>query len=205
MFTGIVEALGTIVGVERNPDGSGRVVVAADFAAELTPGESVAVDGVCLTVARAGSGRFVADLMPETLTRTTLGTAAAGREVNLERAAAVGDRLGGHLVTGHVDATAAVLDRAGGEGYDLVRIELPEAVEALVAPQGSVALDGVSLTVIDVAEGSFTVGLIPTTLRETTLGRRAVGERVNLEADVVAKYVRRAVQASLASFGVGNG
>ncbi|HYJ71608.1 MAG TPA: riboflavin synthase [Actinomycetota bacterium] len=195
MFTGIVEGTGTVAALAAADDASGaRLEVEAPFlAGDLRPGESVAVNGCCLTVAQATAAGFAADLVAETLRRTALGGLAAGDLVNLERPMALGGRLGGHLVQGHVDGVARVLDRtAAGDGQE-VRIELPAELERYVVEKGSVAVDGVSLTVAGVGPGWFAVALVPHTLEVTTLGRRRPGDPVQLEVDVVAKYVERLV------------
>jgi riboflavin synthase len=195
MFTGIVEGTGTVAALAAADDASGaRLEVEAPFlAGDLRPGESVAVNGCCLTVAQATAAGFAADLVAETLRRTALGGLAAGDLVNLERPMALGGRLGGHLVQGHVDGVARVLDRtAVGDGEE-VRIELPAELERFVVEKGSVAVDGVSLTVAGVGSGWFAVALVPHTLEVTTLGRRRPGDPVQLEVDVVAKYVERLV------------
>jgi riboflavin synthase len=195
MFTGIVEGTGTVAGLGTAADGSGaRLEVEAPFlAGELRLGESVAVNGCCLTVAEPTARGFAADLVAETLRRTALGGLAAGDLVNLERPMALGGRLGGHLVQGHVDGVAEVLERtAVGDGEE-VRVELPGALARYVVEKGSVAVDGVSLTVAGVGPGWFAVALVPHTLEVTTLGRRRPGDLVQLEVDVVAKYVERLV------------
>jgi riboflavin synthase len=195
MFTGIVEGTGTVAALAAADDASGaRLEVEAPFlAGDLRLGESVAVNGCCLTVAQATAAGFAADLVAETLRRTALGGLAAGDLVNLERPMALGGRLGGHLVQGHVDGVARVLDRtAVGDGEE-VRIELPAELERFVVEKGSVAVDGVSLTVAGVGSGWFAVALVPHTLEVTTLGRRRPGDPVQLEVDVVAKYVERLV------------
>lgn len=203
MFTGIVEELG--VTVEREPlRGAARLTVRGPrVSTDLRPGDSVAVNGVCLTVVRVDGETFHADVMAETLARTTLGTLAPGDPVNLERPLTPSDRLGGHLVQGHVDATAPVLHRRAAAHWETVRIGLPDGLADYLVPQGSVAVDGVSLTVVEVSGadtgGEFTVALIPTTLAATTLGHRRVGDRVNLEVDIVAKYVARSVASSVAA------
>jgi riboflavin synthase len=196
MFTGIVEGTGTVAALAAAADGSGaRLEVEAPFlAGDLRLGESVAVNGCCLTVAEATGDGFAADLVAETLRRTALGGLAAGDLVNLERPMTLGGRLGGHLVQGHVDGVARVLDRtAVGDGEE-VRIELPPQLTRYVAEKGSVAVDGVSLTVAGVGPGWFAVALVPHTLEVTTLGRRRPGDPVQLEVDVVAKYVERLVE-----------
>ena len=195
MFTGIVEGTGTIAALAVAAGGGGaRLEVEAPFlAGDLRPGESVAVNGCCLTVAEATPGGFAADLVAETLRRTALGGLAAGDAVNLERPMTLGGRLGGHLVQGHVDGVARVLDRQPvGEGEE-VRVELPPDLERYVVEKGSITVDGVSLTVAGVGPGWFAVALVPHTLEVTTLGRRRPGDPVQLEVDVVAKYVERLV------------
>ena len=206
MFTGIVEELGRVVQLETVEDSARLTVEAPTVTQDVSLGDSVSVNGCCLTVAAVHRNTFTADLMAETLTRTTLGSQAPGDPVNLERALRATDRLGGHIVQGHVDATAEVLGRHHGEHWDLLRIGLPREIARYVAVKGSVALDGVSLTVVDVVDdasptpgagASLSVGLIPETLRRTTLGTRRPGERVNLEVDVMAKYAERLLGARL--------
>ena len=212
MFTGIVEELGRVVRLETAEDCARLTVEAPTVTQDASLGDSISVNGCCLTVAAMHGSTFTADLMAETLTRTTLGSQAPGDPVNLERALRATDRLGGHIVQGHVDATAEVLGRHHGEHWDLLRIGLPQEIARYVAVKGSVALDGVSLTVVDVedaqhdapdasptpgAGASLSVGLIPETLRRTTLGTRRPGERVNLEVDVMAKYAERLLGARL--------
>ena len=194
MFTGIVEGTGTVVALAVAAGGGARLAVEAPFlAGDLRLGESVAVNGCCLTVAEPTPGGFAADLVAETLRRTALGGLAAGDAVNLERPLALGGRLGGHLVQGHVDGVARVLERKPvGEGEE-VRVELPPDLERYVVEKGSIAVDGVSLTVAGVGPGWFAVALVPHTLEVTTLGRRRPGDPVQLEVDVVAKYVERLV------------
>ena len=209
MFTGIVEELGRVVRLETVEDSARLTVEAPTVTQDVNLGDSVSVNGCCLTVTAVHGSTFTADLMAETLTRTTLGSQAPGDPVNLERALRASDRLGGHIVQGHVDATAEVLDHHRGEHWDLLRIGLPQEIARYVAVKGSVALDGVSLTVVDVVDApstldvapvpgagaSLSVGLIPETLRRTTLGSRRPGERVNLEVDVMAKYAERLLGA----------
>ena len=206
MFTGIVEELGRVVRLETVEDSARLTVEAPTVTQDVKLGDSVSVNGCCLTVTAVHGSTFTADLMAETLTRTTLGSQAPGDPVNLERALRASDRLGGHIVQGHVDATAEVLNHHRGEHWDLLRIGLPQEIARYVAVKGSVALDGVSLTVVDVVDASdivpvptagasLSVGLIPETLRRTTLGTRRPGERVNLEVDVLAKYAERLLGA----------
>lgn len=206
MFTGIVEELGRVVRLETVEDSARLTVEAPTVTQDVSLGDSVSVNGCCLTVTAVHGSTFTADLMAETLTRTTMGSQAPGDPVNLERALRASDRLGGHIVQGHVDATAEVLDHHRGEHWDLLRIGLPQEIARYVAVKGSVALDGVSLTVVDVVDASdvapvpgagasLSVGLIPETLRRTTLGTRRPGQRVNLEVDVLAKYAERLLGA----------
>lgn len=189
MFTGIVEELGTVVAVAPRLAVRGPVV-----SADARPGDSIAVSGVCLTVVEAGDGVFTADVMAETLRRSALGALRPGDPVNLERAARVGDRLGGHIVQGHVDGVGSIVERRPGEHWDCVRFALPAELARYVVEKGSITVDGVSLTVVSVTDASFEVGLVPTTLAVTTLGRKEVGDPVNLEVDVIAKYVEKLVR-----------
>ncbi len=191
MFTGIVEELGCIVSVERGATSACVCISGPLVTSDARIGDSIAVNGVCLTVTSVHDGKFTADVMDETLRRSSLGGLEAGSGVNLERPLTLADRLGGHLVQGHVDATAGLLDRTPGENWEIVRFELPHAVQQYVVEKGSITVDGVSLTVADRGDDWFSVSLIPTTLELTTLGRKKPGERVNLEVDVIAKYVER--------------
>lgn len=208
MFTGIVEELGEVVAVERQ-DSAARLTVRGQLVTvDVSLGDSIAVNGVCLTVATAdpGAATFTADLMAETLDRSALGSLAAGDKVNLERAASLASRLGGHLVQGHVDGTGTILRRRTGPHWDVVRISLPAELARYVVEKGSVAVDGVSLTVVGVGPGWFSVSLIPTTLEATTLGGKADGDLVNLEVDIIAKYVERLLAPdSAATEGPGSG
>jgi riboflavin synthase len=194
MFTGIVEEVGEIVDVRQ----SGEVVVLTvrgpRVSGDAAHGDSIAVNGCCLTVADPGGAQgdeFRLELVPETLKRTSLGGAAPGVRVNLERALQAGARLGGHIVQGHVDGVGTLLERTPGERSDEVRFSLPPDLARYVVEKGSITVDGVSLTVAGTDGGTFSVALIPTTLADTTLGLRAPGDPVNLEVDVVAKYVER--------------
>ncbi len=191
MFTGIVEELGEVVEVVDLGDAARLTVRGPLVTSDARPGDSVAVNGVCLTVVETAAGVFTADVMRETLARTSLGALDVGSPVNLERPVTLATRLGGHLVQGHVDGTGVLLERTPGNHWEIVRIELPPELARYVVPKGSIAVDGVSLTVVEVGPDSFTVSLIPTTLDLTTLGSRQPGEAVNLEVDVVAKYVER--------------
>lgn len=196
MFTGIVEEIGTVLAVERG-SGDARVVVAAAVADGVRLGDSIAVAGVCLTVTAEDHGRFTADVMPETLARTTLGERAAGDRVNVERAVRADGRLDGHLVQGHVDGVGTLLSRSPGERWDDLVVGCRPALARYVAEKGSICVDGVSLTVTSVGPDRFGVSLIPTTLAATTLGALVPGDRVNLEVDVIAKYVERLLGAHL--------
>jgi riboflavin synthase len=191
VFTGIVEELGEVVAVADLPDAA-RVTIAGPLVTgDAKHGDSIAVNGVCLTVVDVEGGSFTADVMRETLRRSSLAKVAQGDKVNLERATAVGQRLGGHIVQGHVDGTGTVLAREKAEHWEVVHIGLPPTLARYVVEKGSITVDGVSLTVVSVSEDQFTVSLIPTTLELTTLGLRSPGDLVNLEVDVVAKYVER--------------
>jgi riboflavin synthase len=195
MFTGLVEATGTVTAVERGAEGA-RLTVEAPLARELETGDSIAVNGVCLTAAAVDGRSFVADLMTETLRRSTLGPLAGGDTVNLELPVRAADRLGGHFVQGHVDGVGEV-ESIEEEGFARVARIRPQDPDLLryVAEKGSIAVEGVSLTVAAADDGGFTVSLIPETLERTTLGALGPGDRVNLEVDVLAKYVERLVAA----------
>ncbi|MQY02401.1 riboflavin synthase [Actinomadura macrotermitis] len=191
MFTGIVEELGEIVAVESLAD-SARLTIRGPLVTEdAVHGASIAVNGVCLTVVETKDGAFTADVMRETLDRSSLGGLTAGSRVNLERPVRLSDRLGGHLVQGHVDGVGTLLSREPGERWDVVTFALPPGLARYVVDKGSITIDGVSLTVVRAEADRFSVSLIPTTLELTTLGRKQPGDPVNLEVDVVAKYVER--------------
>jgi riboflavin synthase len=194
VFTGIVEELGELVGRDERPDAARFTVRGPLTSSDARPGDSIAVNGVCLTVVDVDGEVFTADVIGETLRRSSLGSARRGDRLNLERAAKLGDRLGGHLVQGHVDGTGTLLSRTAPQEaapWELVRIGIPAGLARYVVEKGSITVDGVSLTVIEVGTGDFSVGLIPTTQQLTTLGLRRSGELVNLEVDVIAKYVER--------------
>ena len=191
MFTGIVEELGEVTGSIDLGD-SIRLEVRGPLVADgAVRGDSVSVNGVCLTVVEPTAEGFLADVMRETLDRSALGALVVGTRVNLERPVRLNGRLGGHLVQGHVDGTGVIVERAPSEHWDVVRVSLPPDLARYVVPKGSVTVDGVSLTIASLDDDSFTVSLIPTTLELTTLGRKQVGDPVNLEVDVIAKYVER--------------
>lgn len=191
MFTGLVETLGTVV--RRTPDGGGgaNLTIACPFAADLTLGESVAVNGACLTVVEHTPDDFHAQLGPETLQRTCLGALKSGDRVNLERSLRAGDRLGGHFVQGHVDGVGRIADRSRQGEWETVWFACPTDLTRLMVPKGSVAVDGVSLTLVEVARERFSVMLIPHTLTMTTLGVKQSGDEVNIETDMLAKHVAK--------------
>jgi riboflavin synthase len=195
VFTGIVEELGEVTAVENLGDAS-RFRLRGPLVTEgAKHGDSIAVNGVCLTVVDCGDGEFTADVMAETLNRSSLGALEEGSRVNLERPMAVGDRLGGHIVQGHVDNVGTVLERKPSENWEIVKISLPADLTRYVVEKGSITVDGVSLTVVDAGPDFFTISLIPTTLALTTLGIKQPGDPVNLEVDVIAKYVERLLGA----------
>jgi riboflavin synthase len=191
MFTGIIEELGRVAQIDVGAESAVLRLVGPLVTSDAHPGDSIAVNGVCLTATSVGDGEFTADVMAETLSRSSLGTLGVGSPVNLERPVTLAARLGGHLVQGHVDATAQVLSRTPGEHWELVQLTLPDSIARYVVEKGSITVDGVSLTVASLAPDSFTVSLIPTTLELTTLGSAHPGSVVNLEVDVIAKYVER--------------
>lgn len=191
MFTGIVEELGEVVALTRMADAARLTVHGPVVTGDAVHGASIAVNGVCLTVVEQGDGTFTADVMRESLDRSSLGALAVGSPVNLERPVTLSARLGGHLVQGHVDGVGVILTRAPGERWEVVRIALPAELVRYVVEKGSITVDGVSLTVSAVDDAAFEVSLIPTTLELTTLGRKQVGDPVNLEVDVIAKYVEK--------------
>ncbi|MGI8888559.1 MAG: riboflavin synthase, partial [Nocardioidaceae bacterium] len=198
MFTGIVEELGEVVQLELQGGAMRLTVRGPVVVSDTQHGDSISVNGCCLTVAERGSDTFTADVMQESLDKTSLGGLQAGSRVNLERAVTAQTRLGGHLVQGHVDATGAIVGRETSEHWDVVTISLSHELARYVAIKGSITVDGVSLTVSGLTDGpasTFSVSLIPTTLEFTTLGRTQVGDVVNLEVDVIAKYVERLLGA----------
>lgn len=196
MFTGIIEELGEVVALELDGDSARLAFNAPLVSGDAVHGASIAVNGVCLTVVEVAGETVTADVMRETLERSTLGGLRPGEKVNLERAVRASDRLGGHIVQGHVDGVEEVHSRTPGERWEVVRIGLTDRLARYVAGKGSIAVDGVSLTVSGLGDDWFEVSLIPTTLDSTTLGLRKPGEWVNLEVDVIAKYVERVVRGS---------
>jgi riboflavin synthase len=201
MFTGIVEEKGTVTALDQLGDALRLTVRGPVVTSDAAHGDSISVNGCCLTVANVDGDTFAADVMAESLARTSLGELVAGSEVNLERAVAAGARLGGHIVQGHVDGTARLIDRTSSANWDMLRFALPADVARYLVEKGSVTVDGVSLTVVEIVDASgpdeawFSVSLIPTTLTDTTLGALEPGDRVNLEVDVLAKYVERLLAA----------
>jgi riboflavin synthase len=197
MFTGIVEELGTVAAVEDQGDAIRLTIRAATVLEDAALGDSIAVNGCCLTVAGREDDTWTADVMQETLDKTSLRGVQPGDSVNLERAVTAATRLGGHIVQGHVDGVGEVLRRTPSEHWELVEVSLPGHLGRYLVDKGSITVDGVSLTVVEAGEGSFTVSLIPETLARTTLGSRQVGDRVNLEADVIAKHVEKLLAGQL--------
>lgn len=209
MFTGIIEDTGEVTELQRLGDSARLTVRTGLPVQDLTLGSSVAVSGVCLTVVERGEKCFTADVMAETLSRSTIGDLGPGDRVNLERALAADGRLDGHIVQGHVDGTGTVVDRTPGQRWEVLRIALPAELSRYVAAKGSICVDGTSLTVVEVVDqepdepATFTIALIPETLSRTTLGTAGVGTRVNLEVDVIAKYVERLSTARGTTAGAG--
>lgn len=196
MFTGLVEERGTIESMDELSDAVRLTVRGPLVTSDAGHGDSIAVNGVCLTVVARAEGSFTADVMRETLVRSSLGSLEAGDQVNLERAARLDARIGGHLVQGHVDGTAEIQEMTPSENWTLMRFSLPADLARYVVEKGSITVDGVSLTVVEAGDDFFTVSLIPETLSATTLGSRSIGDIVNLEVDAIAKYVERLMQWS---------
>jgi riboflavin synthase len=196
MFTGIVEELGRVAAIQALPDNAIRITIEGPTVlSDANLGDSICVNGVCLTVAEQNGDQFTADVMSETINRTTIGDLLAGSQVNLERPVTLATRLGGHLVQGHVDAVGTVSAREHSENWDVVTITPPKELLKYVVEKGSITIDGTSLTVSAVTDSTFSVSLIPATLEKTTLGIRQIGDRVNLDVDVLAKYVEKLVAA----------
>lgn len=194
MFTGLVQSLGRVVAVDRD-DAGARITIETPLVGDLGPGDSIAINGVCLTAVSLNNGAFEADAMNETLTRSSLGGLSTGSEVNLELPLRATDRLGGHVVQGHVDGVGTIAEVAQDGFSRRIRIEAPTDLLRYVIEKGSIAVDGVSLTVSALDDRSFTVSLIPETLERTNLGNACAGNRVNLEVDVLAKYVEKLMAA----------
>jgi riboflavin synthase len=199
VFTGIVEELGEVVALETFQDSARLTVRGPQVTAGASAGDSIAINGVCLTVTDSSDGTFCADVMGETLSRSSLGALGRGSAVNLERPLRLDGRLGGHMVQGHVDAAAAIVERRPGDRWDVVRISIPPHLARYVVEKGSIAVDGVSLTISALGGDWIEVSLIPETLARTTLGRKQPGETVNLEVDMIAKYVERLLGAGARS------
>lgn len=197
MFTGIVEELGSVIGIEHGEDSAVLHLRGKHVVGDASHGSSIAVNGVCLTVVEHDEETFTVDVMSETLARSSLGVLVPGAPVNLERAMAASSRFGGHVVQGHVDGTATISSREHGDRWEVVTITLPQNLARYVVEKGSITVDGVSLTVSAVTDDTFSVSLIPTTLALTTLGSKVVGDPVNLEVDVLAKYVERLLAAGI--------
>lgn len=196
MFTGIVEELGRVAAIQELPDNAIRITIEGPVVlSDANLGDSICVNGVCLTVAEQTGNQFTADVMSETINRTTIGDLLTGSQVNLERPVTLATRLGGHLVQGHVDAVGEVSAREHSDNWDVVTITPPKDLLKYVVEKGSITIDGTSLTVSAVTDKTFSVSLIPATLEKTTLGIRQIGDRVNLEVDVLAKYVEKLVAA----------
>ncbi|MCR1781435.1 riboflavin synthase [Nocardioides carbamazepini] len=195
MFTGIVEELGTVTAVEDQGDAV-RLTIASEVTLSDTGlGDSIAVNGCCLTVAERTDTTWTADVMAETLAKTSIGGLAVGARVNLERAVTAEKRLGGHIVQGHVDAVGRVVARTPSEHWEVVEIAMPADLGRYLVDKGSITVDGTSLTVVEAGDSTFTISLIPETLARTTLGLRAVGDEVNLEVDIIAKHVEKLMRA----------
>jgi riboflavin synthase len=202
MFTGIIEELGRIEHIERLDDAVRLTIAGSLVMSDLGRGESIAVSGVCLTAIDITSQSFTADVMLETLRRTSLAAAKTGDAVNLERAMTASSRFGGHVVQGHVDGVGEIISRTPSEHWELVRIKLPAELMRYVVMKGSITLDGVSLTVAELGAAEVTVSLIPETLRLTTLGEKQPGSLVNVEVDIMAKHIERLLEAHKSETGV---
>ena len=191
MFTGIIEELGTVQRIEKGSNSSQLYIQARQVLSDAKIGDSIAVNGVCLTVTEHGDDYFVADVMAETLLRTTLKELSNGARVNLERALRVGDRMGGHIVQGHVDGVGTIVEQRKEDIATIIYIKAEPELLRYIVPKGSIAIDGISLTVIDVQASRFSVSIIPHTAAVTSLGFKRTGEQVNLETDIIGRYVER--------------
>lgn len=195
MFTGIIEELGTVASVEVLPD-SIRLGIKGDLVRQdLSQGESISVNGVCLTAAEITSDGFIADVMMETLNRSSLSGISKGESVNLERAMSGAGRFGGHVVQGHVDGVAEIISREPSANWEIVKVKIPAELSKYVVHKGSITFDGVSLTVNDISNNTVSLSLIPETLRLTTLGTKQVGDKLNVEADILAKHIEKLIEA----------
>jgi riboflavin synthase len=202
MFTGIIREMGAVRSVRRIPGGLRLEIAAEEILKDLKAGDSVALDGVCQTVVALRKGAFQVEVLPETLRRTTLGALRPGRRINLEPAVGLNDRFGGHLITGHVDGLGTIRARRPRTGDITLRIEAPAGIMAQLVERGSVAVDGTSLTVVSLRDGIFTVSLIPYTLQATALAAKRIGDRVNLETDLIVKAVQRWLDPALKTTGL---
>jgi len=202
MFTGLIEGMGRVAALSRSGEAARLKIEALYGLGRPELGESIAVSGVCLTAVECSEGAFAVDVSPETMRRTTFGQLSAGARVNLERSLRLGDRLGGHIVTGHVDSVCRVVSRSEEGGAVVFRFEVQPEAAALLVPKGSVALDGISLTVNEVEGSQFSVSIIPHTAQVTTIGERRPGDRLNVECDIVGKYVARLVGAYTGKGGI---
>ncbi|TWU43728.1 Riboflavin synthase [Novipirellula aureliae] len=194
MFTGLVEVMGRLVEIHDEPPGKRFTIDAGEVAEGVVVGDSIANNGCCLTVVKVDGSRLDFEAGAETLSRTNLGKLAEGSPVNLERSLKVGDRLGGHYVTGHIDGQGILIDRQNDPPWATLRFQIPKKLASQIAGKGSIAIDGVSLTIVDADDDSFSVALIPHTLDVTTLGKLSNGDEVNLETDILAKYVQRTLE-----------
>ena len=195
MFTGIIEELGTVASVEVLPD-SIRLAIKGDLVRQdLSQGESISVNGVCLTAAEITPDGFIADVMLETLNRSSLSGISQGESVNLERAMSGAGRFGGHVVQGHVDGVAEIISREPSANWEVVKVKIPAELSKYVVHKGSITFDGVSLTVNDISDNTVSLSLIPETLRLTTLGTKQVGDKLNVEADILAKHIEKLIEA----------
>jgi riboflavin synthase len=195
MFTGIIEELGTVASVQVLPD-SIRLAIKGDLVRQdLSQGESISVNGVCLTAAEITSDGFIADVMLETLNRSSLSGISQGESVNLERAMSGAGRFGGHVVQGHVDGVAEIISREPSANWEVVKVKIPAELSKYVVHKGSITFDGVSLTVNDISGNTVSLSLIPETLRLTTLGTKQVGDKLNVEADILAKHIEKLIEA----------
>lgn len=196
MFTGIIEELGTVQRLDRGSNSCQIFIQAAKVLEDVKLGDSIAINGVCLTVTSFDKEHFTADMMAETLAKTNLKDLGSGQRINLERATRLGDRMGGHLVQGHVDAVGTIVEKQKVGIASVLRIKAPEEILRYLVAKGSVAIDGISLTVVEVMPDSFTVSIIPHTSKMTTLGFKKTGDTVNLEADIIGRYVEKLLKRS---------
>lgn len=195
MFTGIIEELGTVASVDVLPDSIRLAIKGKLVRQDLSQGESISVNGVCLTAAEITSDGFIADVMLETLNRSSLSGISEGESVNLERAMSGAGRFGGHVVQGHVDGVAEIISREPSANWEVVKVKIPAELSKYVVHKGSITFDGVSLTVNDISNDTVSLSLIPETLRLTTLGTKQVGDKLNVEADILAKHIEKLIEA----------